>query len=151
MKQKYIVTLTSTERNQIQEIANDHTISNTIRKRANILLLADTTPGKPMPQAEIAKRCSTSTITVYNTLKSYTTHDPVHTLKFKRTKTTNPPTITGDKEAQIIALACNQPPQGFARWTIRLLTQKTIELNILETVSRETIRNTLKKRNFALT
>jgi transcriptional regulator GlxA family with amidase domain len=112
MKQKYIVTLTSTKRNQIQEIANDHTISNTIRKRANILLLADTTPGKPMPQAEIAKRCNTSTITVYNTLKSYTTHDPAHTLKFKRTKTTNPPIITGDKEAQIIALACNQPPKA---------------------------------------
>jgi len=151
MKQKYVITLTTDERKQIQETANNHTTSNTIRKRANILLLADNNPGKPMPQTEMAKRCNVSDITVYNTLKEYTTKGLTHTLKFKRTKTTNPPIITGDLEAKIIALACTEPPNGFARWTIRLLTQKTLELQILQTVSRETIRNTLKKRNFALT
>ena len=108
MKQKYIVPLTSTERNQIQEIANDHTISNTIRKRANIRLLADTTPGKP-PQTEIAKRCNTSTITPYNTLKNYTTPN-LTPLKFKRTKTTTP-NHNRQQRSKNPSLACNQPPR----------------------------------------
>ncbi|MGM1023708.1 MAG: hypothetical protein ACQEXV_25015 [Bacillota bacterium] len=59
--------------------------------------------------------------------------------------------MTGEVEARIIALACSEPPKGYARWTIRLLTRRVIELNILESVGRETIRTTLKKQNLSLT
>ncbi|WP_232229196.1 hypothetical protein [Paenibacillus zanthoxyli] len=54
-------------------------------------------------------------------------------------------------EARIIALACSEPPEGYARWTIRLLTRRVIELKILESVGAETIRTTLKKQNLSLT
>ncbi|HWQ75311.1 MAG TPA: helix-turn-helix domain-containing protein [Syntrophomonas sp.] len=151
MNRKYIVVLTESERKQIQEIANSKTVSNTIRKRANVLLLLDSAAGKPMKQKEVSIRCGVSDATVYNTLKDYCTSGLEYALQFKRTKATNPPITTGDIEARIIALACGEPPQGFSRWTVRLLTEKVIELKILETVSRETIRGTLKKHSLSLT
>ncbi len=57
---------------------------------------------------------------------------------------------SGEKEARIIALACGEPPEGYCRWTVRLLRDKVVELEIMESVSRETIRRVLKKRNFDL-
>ncbi|HWR61063.1 MAG TPA: helix-turn-helix domain-containing protein [Clostridia bacterium] len=151
MNRKYIVVLTESERKQIQEIANSKTVSNTIRKRAHVLLLQDSAAGKPMKQEEVSIRCGVSVVTVYNTLKDYCTSGLEYALKFKRTKATNPPIATGDIEARIIALACGEPPQGFSRWTVRLLTEKVIELKILESVSRETVRGTLKKHSLSLT
>ncbi|WP_232229081.1 helix-turn-helix domain-containing protein [Paenibacillus zanthoxyli] len=68
-----------------------------------------------------------------------------------RAEPARPSPITGEVEARIIALACSEPPKRYARWTIRLLTRRVIELNILESVGRETIRATLKKQGLSLT
>jgi transposase len=138
------------EREQIHGTANDKAVSTTIRKRANVLLLADESVGRPMRQEEIAARCGVSDVTVFHTLRDYCTCGLEYTLKFKRTKATNPPIVTGEAEARIIALACGEPPQGFRRWTVRLLTERIVELKILERVSRETVRGTLKKHNLSL-
>jgi transposase len=151
MIKKYVVELMPLERKRIQDMANAKTVSTTIRKRANILLLADVSVGKTMKQEEIAVRCGVSDVTVFHTLKDYCTCGLDDTLQFKRTKATNPPIVTGEAEAHIIALACGKPPQGFSRWTIRLLTERIVELKILEHVSRETVRGTLKKHNLNLT
>jgi transposase len=151
MNKKYVVELMPFERKRIQDIANAKTVSTTIRKRANILLLADERAGKPMKQEEISVRCGVSNVTVFHTLKEYCTCGLDYTLKFKRTKATNPPIVTGEAQAHIIALACGKPPSGFNRWTIRLLTERIVELKILEHVSRETVRRTLKKHNLSLT
>jgi transposase len=150
MNKKYVVALMPPERKRIQNTANDKTVSTTIRKRANILLLADGNAGRPMKQEEIAVRCGVSDVTVFHTLKDYCTCGLDHTLKFKRTKATNPPIVTGETEARIIALACGEPPQGFRRWTVRLLTERIVEMRILEHVSRETVRGTLKKHDLSL-
>jgi transposase len=150
MNKKYVLSLIPSERKRIQDTANDKTVSTTIRKRANILLLADESAGKPMKQKEISLRCGVSIVTVFHTLKDSCTHGLDYALKFKRTKATNPPIITGETEARIIALACGEPPQGFQRWTIRLLTERIVELNILERVSRETVRILLKKHSLSL-
>jgi transposase len=151
MNKKYVVSLMPSERKQIQDTVNNKTVSTTIRKRATILLLADERVGKPMKQEEISVRCGVSDVTVFHTLKDYCTSGLDYTLKFKRTKATNPPLVTGEVEARIIALACGEPPQGFHRWTVRLLTERIVELKILEQVSRETVRGTLKKTNLSLT
>lgn len=150
MNQKYIVTLSPDDQKQIREIATSKTSSKTIKNRANILLLADHSAGKPMTQKEMSVRCGVSDVTVYHTIKDFCTHGIEYTLKFKRTKATNPPIVIGEVEARIIALACSEPPAGFSRWTLRLLTHKVIELQILDTVSKETIRTTLKKHNLNL-
>ena len=151
MKSKYIVRLNEEERGEVQAVLSSNAISKSMKKRASILLLADNNAGKPMTQEEMCLRCGVSDVTVYKTLRDFCTNGLKYTLKFKRTKTTNQPIVTGNAEAKIIALACGEPPNGFARWTIQLLTGKVIELNILDKVSRETIRNTLKKRNLSLT
>ena len=151
MNRKYVIELRPEERSKIQEILTSNTESTSVKKRASILLLSDSNAGRPMKQEEIATRCGVSDVTVYNTVRDYCTNGTEYTLKFKRTKTTNPPIVTGDMEARIIALACGNAPDGRARWTVRLLTEKIIEMRILDTVSRETVRATLKKRSLSLT
>jgi len=59
--------------------------------------------------------------------------------------------VTGEKEARIVSMACGAAPEGRTRWTVRLLAEKVVELGIMEKVSHETIRATLKKRNLSLT
>jgi Homeodomain-like domain len=56
----------------------------------------------------------------------------------------------GDFEAHLIALSCSEPPEGFARWSLRLLADKVVELDYIESISHETVRQVLKKRNQAL-
>src|SRR5450759_2253952 len=58
--------------------------------------------------------------------------------------------IDGDAEAHLVALSCSQPPEGFARWSLRLLADKAVELGYFEDISHETVRRTLKKRNQTL-
>ena len=151
MNRKYVVALDNEARSQIQAILIGDTAPESIKKRANVLLLSDVSVGKPLTQAQIAARCGVYIDTVTNTVRDYCQYGLEYTLKFKRTKATNPPIVTGDVEARIITLACGAPPDGRSRWTVRLLTDKIVELDILDKVSRETVRNTLKKRNLSLT
>lgn len=58
--------------------------------------------------------------------------------------------VDGDAEAHLVALSCSQPPEGFARWSLRLLADKAVELGYIEDISHETVRRTLKKRNQTL-
>jgi hypothetical protein len=145
------VNLSDEEREEIQNISNGNSACESVKKRASILLLRDSSAGKPMIQKEVAKRCGVCEVTVLNTVREYCTYGKEYTLSFKRTTVNNPPIVTGDVEARIVALACGEAPDGRARWTIRLLTERVIELNILDTVSRETIRTTLKKTNLSPT
>ena len=62
-----------------------------------------------------------------------------------------PAKVIGDVEAHIIALACSEPPKGFARWTVRLLAEKSVELNFVDSLSHMTVDRLLKKRNISLT
>jgi len=148
MNKKYHVKLSDIERGYVQEILTNAKTPKTFRKRCNIILLLDENAGVPATQEEIAKRVGVSDATIYNTLKEYNDCGLEYALHYNKPK--EPPVspmVTGEKEARIIALACSEPPAGFSRWTVRLLTERVIELEIMESVSRETIRTTLKKRN----
>ena len=72
------------------------------------------------------------------------------TLKMAPTSREYEKTVDGDMEAHLIALACGEPPKGFARWSLRLLADKLVELHIAERISYETVRRTLKKTNLSL-
>lgn len=69
----------------------------------------------------------------------------------KRATPPVPPKITGDVEAHIIALACSEAPEGRARWTVRLLAEKAVELSYVDSLSHVSVINLLKKRNISLT
>jgi len=152
MNKKYRVNLTEEEREKIIETTNSPETSKTVRNRCTILLMSDESVGKPPSQEEISKRCKVSDVTVYKTGKDYATKGLDYALRRRvHEKPPVTPIISGEAEARIIALACSEPPKGYGRWSVRLLTKRVIELQIMETVGRETVRRTLKKRNSSLT
>jgi transposase len=152
MRTKYAICLTKEEKEYAQAILNSNHIAPTFKKRANILLMSDCNIGKTESQKIIAARCGVSGITVYQTIKGFCEKGLIETLSFKkRENPTNPPIVTGEKEARLIALACGTPPEGYSRWTVRLLADKAVELDIFPRISRETIRTVLKKLSLNLT
>jgi len=152
MNKKYNISLTEAERLVIFNTVDNAETPKTVRKRCNALLLADTSVGKPMVQDQIALRCGMSDVCVYQTVKDYCLNGLDYVLR--RREHENPPRtpiVNGEDEARIIALACGEPPEGFSRWTVRLLTSRIVELQIVPSIGRETVRATLKKHNFSLT
>lgn len=152
MNKKYTVQLTAEERKQIFNTLDSTGTPKTIRKRCNVLLLADTSVGEPIIQEEIASRCGVSDVCVYQTVKDYCLSGLPYVLRRREhAKPPRSPVVCGEDEARIIALACGEPPEGFSRWSIRLLTERIIELQIVPSIGRETVRTTLKKHNLSLT
>jgi len=152
MNKKYHVKLIESEREQISVVIDAKTTSKTVRRWCNILLLLDENVGKPIVHEEIAKRVQVSSATVSNTAKDYCLKGIAYVLRVRsHPKPPNAPVVNGEVEARIIALACAELPDGYCRWTVRLLTERIVELNIVESIGRETVRKTLKKRSFNLT
>lgn len=152
MNKKYHVILDETERKAIQEIMHNENTPKSIRKRCDVLLHADEHAGKPATQEELSVRCGMSTVTVHKTIKGWDTQGIEYCLRRRHHETPpRTPIVTGEIEARIIALACGASPEGRCRWTVRLLAEKVVELGILDAVSYETIRTTLKKHNLNLT
>ena len=145
LRKKYRVNLTNEERTYAHDVLNSKKTATGFRKRASILIMLDEGVGKPETHEQIAARCNVTTVTVWQTAKSYCEKGINHTLSFQNPeKPPRPAIVTGEREARIIALACGNPPEGFARWTVRLLTEKIVEFSIIPSASRETIRRTLK-------
>jgi hypothetical protein len=159
MKQaKYIVQLTEEERIELQGILRKGKHSNQKIKRARILLELDKMSHyqegpkrRYMPtHVGIAGRCGVNEATVSKISKQYVEEGYEATItRKKRESPPIRPIIDGEAEARIIALACSTPPPGYARWTLRLLESKVVELGIVEKVSDTTIGRTLKKRNLS--
>jgi transposase len=149
---KYVVKLTDDERKTLRRMTKSGTHTAQSITRANILLNLDEGRGEKREQADVAKICGVSTVTVYNVSRQYATEGLDAVLKRKKREVPPVPSkITGETEAKIIALCCGKPPEGRARWTLRLLEEKTVELGIAETISDNTIGRLLKKHRLSLT
>ena len=120
--------------------------------RARVLLELDETDRRAPDRAEVARLCATSVTTVLNVARLFVdTADPMTTVTRKKRETAPVPSlVTGDVEARLIALACSSPPPGRARWSVRLLADKIVELDDIPDLSYSTISRVLKKRNFVL-
>ena len=144
MRKKYIVRLTDKERQQCEDVVDRLKGTSQKVKRANILLKADVDgPGWTDQQIADAFRCRRQT--VENVRKKCVVEGFEQALEHKQQQNRKPKTLDGDQEAQVIALRLGEPPQGYGRWTLRLLARRVVELEIVDTVSHETIRQTLKK------
>ena len=151
MEKKYRVVLNEMECGHVEKVMNAAKTPKTLKKRCQVLLLADEVSGKPPTYDEIANRCGISDVTVYQTAKEYCQQGIEVCLRHRKHKEPpRKPIVTGEKEARIVALACGQPPKGYARWSVRLLRDKVVELQIVDSIGRETIRTTLKKHNLSL-
>jgi transposase len=100
-----------------------------------------------LTDVEIAKQLHIHTNTVYLVRKSFAVNGMQAALERKKRLTPpNPPKVTGELEARIIALSCSTPPVGRSRWTLRLLADKTVELGYIDSISYDTVDRILKKR-----
>jgi transposase len=148
MKKQYKVTLTAEERTQLEEIVSQGTNNAQKIKHANILLAVDETVPSKISDVEIAKRFHCHAKTVYNIRERFVEQGLAAALERKKRETPPPPPIfDGRAEARLIALACSTPPEGRAAWTMQLLADKCVELEIVEKTSDETVRKALKKTN----
>lgn len=145
MNKKYIVRLTAKERQTLREIVKKLKGSGQKVRRAQMLLKADVA-GPSWTDQQIAGAFDSRTRTVEKLRERFVTEGFDHTLHGKQREQPATKKILGGKqEAQLIAMRLGQPPKGYANWTLRLLARKLVELEIVPTISHETVRVTLKK------
>ena len=122
-------------------------------RRSRILLELDENHGRPAPRREIAERVGVSVQTILNVVRAYTVCDGDVGVTIKRKQRLTPPVepkVTGEVEARVIALACSTPPEGYSRWSLRLL-EKHVALAVdIPDLDHSTIGKVLKKRRFVL-
>lgn len=145
MEKKYIVRLTDAEREVLRGVIKKFKGSSQKVRRAQILLKADA-DGPHWTDKKIAEAFSCRTKTVENIRQRLVTEGFEVTLNGKKRETPpRPKRLDGKQEAKIIALRLGTPPKGFANWSLRLLADRVVELGIVDSVSHETLRRTLKK------
>jgi transposase len=144
---KYLVTLTVDEREQLTGLIASGKGAAKKLAHARILLKADQADGGPAWTDErIADAVEVSVATVERVRQRFVEDGLDAALaRKKQDKPSRQRTLDGRAEARLIALACSTPPKGRKRWTLKLLADKLVELEVVETVSDETVRRTLQK------
>jgi len=149
---KYTINLSTEERDWLYKIVKTGTSTARIIMRANILLASDIHAAQSHTTVEIAEILHTTKTTIQNVRKAYAENGLECTIYRKKRNTPPlPAKVDGNLEAHIIALCCSQPPKGYARWSVRLLSNKCVELGFIDSISHMTISRTLKKMNLSLT
>jgi hypothetical protein len=144
---KYIVTLTEDERVSLSSLVSSGKAAAKRITHARILLKADAADGGPAwRDSDIALALDVNVCTVERVRERFVEQGLEAALVRKpQDRPSRLPVFDGDAEARLIALACSHPPEGRARWTLRLLADRLVELEVVEAVSHETVRQTLKK------
>ena len=138
----YPIQLSEEERQQLQKYVKQGKKSARAINRARILLLAD----EQQTDEEIAKVLGVNRTTIYRVRKAYRTTGINKALEEKPRRGA-PAKIDGRVEATLTMLACSDPPEGYGRWTLQLLADKLVELEVVESISLPTVRTALKKTN----
>lgn len=145
MRKKYIVRLTEEERETLRQVIKKLSGSSGKVRRAQVLLKADA-DGPNWTDVEIAEAYMCRVQTVANIRYRFVTEGFEVTLQGrKRQEPPRSKILSGEQEAKVIALRLGPPPKGYANWSLRLLAEKVVELEIVDSVSHETLRKTLKK------
>ena len=142
---KYVVRLTDTEREMLQQIVGKFNGSSQKVRRCQVLLKADA-DGPDWTDAKIAEAFGCRTQTVENIRERFVTQGFELTLNGQpRLKPPREKLLDGEQEAKLIAMRLGAPPPGFSNWSLRLLADQVVALEIVESISYETVRRTLKK------
>lgn len=140
MRKLHVVKLTQEQRQQLLALTQKGEVKARMLRRANILLLTD----KGMKDKDIADVVQGSESTVERTRKRFIQAGLEAALK-EKPRPGAEPRLDGHVEAHLVALTCSQPPEGRQRWTMQLLADRLVELKLVDSVSDETVRRTLKK------
>jgi len=145
MQKKYVVRLTDEERGELQQVVKKLKGTSQKVRRAQILLKADA-DGPNWTDQRIAEAFSCRVQTVEEIRRRLVERGFQEALN--GAKRERPPTeklLSGDQEARVIAMRLGSPPKGYAHWTLRLLARQVVALEIVDSISHETVRQTLKK------
>ncbi len=158
MRKVYVVRLSREDREQLEELVKRGKLKKGRRPsalkltRARILLKADQAEGSPSyTDAEIAEALDVSPKTVFNIRKKWVELGLEQTLERRPQQTpSRQPKLDGKAEAKLIACSCGPAPEGRSKWTLRLLSDKAVELGLVDSLSHETVRQMLKKTSSSL-
>ena len=143
---KYVVRLTAEERQQLQDLVRTGRHAAAALSRARILLKADAgAEGAGLPDAAVAAAVEVGESTVHRVRQAFVEQSLDAALYRKKPTGRQYRKLDGAQEAQLIALACGTAPNGRARWTLKLLAARLVELEVVEAISPECVRATLKK------
>ena len=154
MRKRKRIELSQRERKELERFSQTGVHSVRQVNRAKIILALDESEGrKKETQAEIAERVGISRQTVNAVKNDFLAAESVAQFLQRKKRETPPvaPKVTGEIEAHIIALACGEVPEGYAKWTLRLLADRSIKLGYVDSISYMTVSRLLKKRNLSLT
>ncbi len=152
MKKKYPVILTETERDELKQLIAAGTAPARKLTHARVLLKADQCPEGPgWADERIAEAVEVSQPTISRIRKQYVEEGLEAALNRRAPNREYHRKLDGEQEARLIALACGAPPEGYARWSLRLLADKVVELEIAEEVSYQTVGRILKKTSLGRT
>ena len=148
---KYIVRLARQEREQLEEIISTGKSTAHKQTRARILLKADQRRKRRwLTDQGIADAVEVSIPTVERVRKIFVEEGFDMALNFRKPRGRPPRKVDGDIEARLVTLACSKPPEGRQRWTLQLLADELVQLNLVDSISYEAVRTTLKKMNLSL-
>jgi transposase len=149
MSKRQAVYLTDGQRKELEEMIHKGESSARKQTRARILLLSDRSQGQKRSQAEVAEVLMCNATTVGNIRRRFGREGMVSALS-EKPRPGKPPKVTGEVEAHLVALTCSEPPHGHVRWTLRLLADRLVELEVVEAISHVAVHDVLKKMNLSL-
>lgn len=149
-RKQHLVRLTRDDRRTLIQMGRTGQRAAWSLQRARILLATDTAAGPAATDAQVAAAVGVSPRTVARTRLAWTRHGLACLSRATPAHPPRPPKLSPAQTLEIAALACTDPPSGFARWSLRLLTERLIALEIVETICPETVRRALKKGGSSL-
>ena len=151
MVKKYRVSLTEEEQEELKALVSRGRAAAYKQTHARILLLSDENQGEgPMMDQEISRALKVGTATVERVRRRCVEEGVEAAIGRKRQLNHRPRKLDGDAEAHLIAMAVSEPPEGRAAWTLQLLAEGLVEREIVDSISPETVRRTLKKTSSSL-
>ncbi len=149
---KHVVRLKVEDREWLQSLLRKGGQSESLLKRARVLLKADQSQQGPgWSDERIAEFAEVGLSTVYRVRQRFVEDGAAAAVCRKRAEGRQYRKLDGEQEARLIALACSQAPEGRNRWTLHLLADRLVALQIVDDISHECVRSTLKKTNLSLT
>ncbi len=152
MKKVFVVRLTETERSELDALVRKGKASALTIARARILLKVDQgEDAEAQTDAQVAEALSVTAKTVFNVRRRWVEEGLEASLcRKKQVCPSRRRKLDGEAEAKLVATCCGPVPQGQARWTLRMLAGKLVELEVVDCISPETVRGTLKKMRLSL-
>ena len=147
-EQKHIY-LKKNERTELEQLIKSGTHSARVIARARVLLLLDRSQGQKRRIRDVVEAAMVSQGTVSNLKKRYFAGGLDGAL-FEKPRPGARPKIDGEVEAHLITLACSNPPEGYDRWTLRLLADRLVQLEVIDSISHVAVGDALKKTNLSL-